>query len=184
MTNLSTADSCLVPDQPPLPSTALGLSLLEIFFSRIYNASLLFHKPVLFQQYLTGEIHGALLKALLALATLYVLFYVFEAFLRRIQLIVDPRFLRTANQDDEPKVGAELTELRVLSAFHSYGLGWAKAAEREALISAVDDPSLMVTQALECLQLYWFGVGRPHSANLCLGKYSCLTPVTLPSDSR
>jgi hypothetical protein len=77
--SLSTTDSCPVPDQPPLPPTALGLSLLEIFFSRIYNASLLFHKPILFQQYLTGEIHGALLKALLALATLYVLFYVFDA---------------------------------------------------------------------------------------------------------
>jgi hypothetical protein len=77
-------------------------------------------------------------------------------------------------------VGVENTELKILSAFHSYGLGWAKAAEKEALISAVDAPSLMVTQALECLQLYWFGVGRPHSANLCLGKSHVLTPVTPP----
>jgi hypothetical protein len=57
-------------EQPPLPPTALGLSLLEIYFARIYNASLLFYKPVLFQQYLEGRIHGALLRALFALATL------------------------------------------------------------------------------------------------------------------
>jgi hypothetical protein len=57
-------------DQPPLPPTALGLSLLELYFTRIYNAPLLFHKPVLFQQYLEQQLNGALLRALLALATL------------------------------------------------------------------------------------------------------------------
>ncbi len=56
--------------QPPLPPTALGLSLLEIYFARIYNASLLFYKPLLFQQYLEGNIHDTLLRALFALATL------------------------------------------------------------------------------------------------------------------
>jgi hypothetical protein len=91
-------------------------------------------------------------------------------FFRLTQLIADQRFLRTTNQGKETNLGVENTELKMLSAFHPYGHGWAKAAEKEALISAVDAPSLMVTQALECLQLYWFGVGRPHSANLCLGK--------------
>lgn len=62
-------------EQPPLPPTALGLSLLEIYFARIYNASLLFHKPILFQQYLEGKIHGALVRALFALATLYITLY-------------------------------------------------------------------------------------------------------------
>lgn len=37
---------------------------------------------------------------------------------------------------------------------------------------AAEEQSLMVTQALECLQLYWFGVGDPYSGNLCLGKPS------------
>lgn len=57
---------------PPLPPRALGLSLLDIYFTRIYNASVLFFKPILFQQYLDGEIPEVLLKALFALATLYV----------------------------------------------------------------------------------------------------------------
>lgn len=72
-------ESARASDQPPLPPTALGLSLLEIYFTRIYNAPLLFHKPVLFQQYLEGGLHGALLRALLALATLYVSFYAIDA---------------------------------------------------------------------------------------------------------
>jgi hypothetical protein len=53
-----------------LPPTAIGLALLEIYFARIYNASLLFYKPLLFQQYLEGRVHDALLRALFALATL------------------------------------------------------------------------------------------------------------------
>lgn len=57
-------------EQYALPPTAIGLALLEIYFARIYNASLLFYKPLLFQQYLEGGIHDALLRALFALATL------------------------------------------------------------------------------------------------------------------
>jgi hypothetical protein len=68
-------ESTIETKQPALPPTALGLSLLEIYFARIYNASLLFHKPILFQEYLDGKIHGALLKALFALATLYITLY-------------------------------------------------------------------------------------------------------------
>lgn len=34
----------------------------------------------------------------------------------------------------------------------------------------VEEHSLMVTQALECLQLYWLGVGDAYAGNLCLGK--------------
>jgi hypothetical protein len=65
------ADSTCEAEVPPLPPTALGLALLEIYFSRIYNAPLLFNKSLLFDQYLNGQVHGALLKALFALATLY-----------------------------------------------------------------------------------------------------------------
>jgi hypothetical protein len=34
----------------------------------------------------------------------------------------------------------------------------------------VEEHSLMATQALECLQLYWLGVGDTYSGNLCLGE--------------
>jgi hypothetical protein len=156
-------------EQPPLPPAALGLSLLEIYFARIYNASLLFHKPVLFQQYLEGRIHGALLRALFALATLYVTPYAMGKFSSITQLTKFIRFLHP--RDDEPKSAEDgNTELKVLSVYHSCGLPWAKAALREAMPLAMESPSLMIVQALECIQLYWFGNGQPHSGNLCLGK--------------
>lgn len=157
-------------DQHPLPPTALGLSLLEIYFVRIYNAPLLFYKPVLFQQYLAGKLHGTLLRAIFALATLYVSTHPtpFPA-ARTDQLTRAPRFLnpRIANEYD---TGGGSSELEILSAFHSSGLPWAKCALRDAMELAVDAPSLMVIQALECLQHYWFGIGLPHAGNLCLGK--------------
>ncbi|CEL10566.1 hypothetical protein ASPCAL13683 [Aspergillus calidoustus] len=134
-------------DQPPLPPTALGLSLLELYFTRIYNAPLLFHKPVLFQQYLEQQLNGALLRALLALATL---------------------FLQPCDPESEKDLIGEHTELKVLSIYHASGLPWARAAFKEAMLAAVDSPSLMVIQALECLQHYWFGIGQPYQGNLCL----------------
>ncbi|QMW33489.1 hypothetical protein G4B84_008955 [Aspergillus flavus NRRL3357] len=142
-------DSARTPDQdqPPLPPTALCLALLELYFTRIYNASLLFHKPVLFQQYLEQELHGALLRAMLALATL---------------------FLQPCDSDNENENIGDNAELKVLSIYHSSGLPWARAALKEAMVAAVDRPSLMIIQALVCLQHYWFGIGQPYQGNLCL----------------
>jgi hypothetical protein len=34
----------------------------------------------------------------------------------------------------------------------------------------VEERSLTAAQALECLQLYWIGVGDTYAGNLCLGK--------------
>jgi hypothetical protein len=53
-----------------LPPRAAGLSLLEVYFDRVYNASLLFFKPVLFQEYVEGKLPDYLLKAIFALASL------------------------------------------------------------------------------------------------------------------
>lgn len=41
----------------------------------------------------------------------------------------------------------------------------------------VDNPSLKIIQALECLQLYWFGIGQPYRGNLCLGTFLSLWPI-------
>lgn len=81
------------------------------------------------------------------------------------------------NEGDQESL-IECSELKVLSSYYRYGLPWAKSAQREAMMLAVEEPSLMVTQALECLQLYWFGVGDAFSGNLCLGKP--YVPRTLP----
>lgn len=60
--------------------------------------------------------------------------------------------------------------LKFLSTYHSCGLSWANSALKEVLPMTMENPSLMVIQALECLQLYWFGIGNPKKGNLCLGK--------------
>ena len=156
-------------EQPPLPPTALGLSLLEIYFTRIYNASILFCKPILFQEYLEGRVHGALLRALFALATLCVPPYAMSKFSEITQLMNFPSFLHPRNDEEECATDGN-AELKVLSVYHSCGLPWAKAALREVMPLAIESPSLMIVQALECIQLYWFGIGQPHSGNLCLGK--------------
>lgn len=55
-----------------LPPRAIGLSLLEIYFDRVYNASLLFYKPALFSDYLDDKLPSFLLRSIFALASLYV----------------------------------------------------------------------------------------------------------------
>ncbi|KAF7596914.1 hypothetical protein BBP40_011959 [Aspergillus hancockii] len=144
--NSAREDSSSNVDQPTLPPRALGLSLLEIYYTRIYNASLLFYKPLLFQQYLDGKLPGFLLKALFALATLF---------------LSSP----CEDQNDDPM---ENPELKLLSAYASRGLPWAKSALGEVTLLIFDEPSLTIIQTLHCLQLYWFGVGKPQPGNLCL----------------
>ncbi|KAI2820462.1 hypothetical protein CBS115989_3592 [Aspergillus niger] len=78
------------------------------------------------------------------------------------------RFLQPFDSDNGKDLIGEHAELKVLSIYHSSGLPWAKAAEKEAIVAAADSPSLMVIQALECLQHYWFAIGQPYRGNLCL----------------
>ncbi|OAQ99375.1 hypothetical protein LLEC1_04292 [Akanthomyces lecanii] len=139
----STLDSS---QPPPLPPTSLGLALLEIYFARMYNAAILFHKPLLFQQYIEGKVHRALLRTLFALATL---------------------FIHPENCENGATTHSN-EELKILSVYQASGIPWAKAAVEEATHLAIQSPSLMVVQALQCIQLYCFGIGQPHSAHLCL----------------
>lgn len=55
-----------------LPPRSIGLALLEIYFSRIYNSELMFFKLRLFQEYLENKVPSYLLRAIFALASLYV----------------------------------------------------------------------------------------------------------------
>ncbi|PQK16727.1 hypothetical protein BB8028_0006g10460 [Beauveria bassiana] len=140
-------ESTLESDQPhPLPPTSLGLALLEIYFARIYNASVMFHKPFLFQQYIEGKVHVALLRAMFAMATL---------------------FLHPRNKENTSTTTSN-EELRILSVYQPSGLAWAKAALNESMQLVTQSPSLMAVQALQCVQLYWFGVGKPQSGDMCL----------------
>src|SRR4051812_3918326 len=105
-------------DDMNLPPPALGLSLLEIYFSRVYHAPIVFHKPALFQGYLSDSIPEYLLKALFAVATMSATSWLVSSYL----LTVD-RFL------DSERGGAtkstKLFELSALGMYRKYGPSWA-----------------------------------------------------------
>ncbi|KID86059.1 Fungal transcriptional regulatory protein [Metarhizium guizhouense ARSEF 977] len=133
------------PDPCQLPPRTVGLCLLEIYFARIYNANLLFYKPLLFQEYLEDQVPTVLLQAIFALASLFL-----------------------APRDEGEDVSPDFSELRAFAAYHSRSLLWAKAATKEAMDAVMEAPSLPAAQALVCLTLYWFGTGDSKSADLCL----------------
>lgn len=56
-------------DDAALPPVMFGLSLLEVYFSHVYNSSLLFLKTTLLQNYIEGKVPAYLLRAVFALST-------------------------------------------------------------------------------------------------------------------
>ncbi|KAF5550760.1 hypothetical protein FMEXI_3719 [Fusarium mexicanum] len=118
-----------------LPPRAIGLALLDIYFERLYNATLLFNRTQLFESYLDGSMPPYLLRSIFALSSL---------FLRK------PRH-------QPPRLGTHAVspELAALATYAGYGDAWAEAARREAWL-LTDRPTVQVVQALSCLNLYWF----------------------------
>ncbi|KAF5683512.1 fungal transcriptional regulatory [Fusarium denticulatum] len=122
-------------DDPP--PRAIGLALLDIYFERLYNATLLFNRTQLFESYLDGSLPPYLLRSIFALSSL---------FLRK------PRH-------QPPRLGSHAvsTELAAFATYASYGDAWAESARREAWL-LIDRPTVQVVQALSCLNLYWFAI--------------------------
>ncbi|KAF5629787.1 fungal transcriptional regulatory [Fusarium tjaetaba] len=118
-----------------LPPRAIGLALLDIYFERLYNATLLFNRTQLFESYLDGSLPPYLLRSIFALSSL---------FLRK------PRY-------QSPRLGSHAvsTELAAFATYASYGDAWAESARREVWL-LTDRPTVQVVQALSCLNLYWF----------------------------
>ncbi|KEF54915.1 uncharacterized protein A1O9_09358 [Exophiala aquamarina CBS 119918] len=138
-------------EESSLPPLAAGLALLEIYFARIYNASLLFWKPKLFSEYVEGQVPSYLLKAIFGTA----------AFL-------------APNHEEQHFGPTRFSELDALRVFHKRSLSWAKAASSEAMALAIPDPSLSVVQALEVLVPYWYGTGLSRCGDLSLAlAYRC-----------
>ncbi|EGU79870.1 hypothetical protein FOXB_09632 [Fusarium oxysporum f. sp. conglutinans Fo5176] len=118
-----------------LPPRAIGLALLDIYFERLYNATLLFNRTQLFESYLDGSLPPYLLRSIFALSSL---------FLRKLR-------------HQPPRLGTHAVspELAAFATYASYGDGWVEAARREAWL-LTDRPTVQVVQALSCLNLYWF----------------------------
>ncbi|KAH8688908.1 hypothetical protein GQ44DRAFT_734467 [Phaeosphaeriaceae sp. PMI808] len=135
-----------------LPPLAIGLSLLEIYFERIYNASLLFHKPTLFREYMEDKLPSFLVRSIFALSSF--------------------GFLYETNKPH--RRGMAPAELSMLSSYHKNGRHWAQAAGQEVLTLA-DQPSLITSQTFLCLTFYWFADGQTDRAtiNLTLAYRAC-----------
>jgi hypothetical protein len=117
-----------------LPTTEVGLLLLEVYFKRIYNATLLFHKPVAFQLYLQHSIPSHLLRAIFAHAAV---------FLKEV--------------DGSPH--RKYIKIFPMQTLYAKSWSWARAASLEALAYA-DEPSAIKVQTLQVLQLYYFSQGE------------------------
>lgn len=122
-----------------LPPTEVGLLLLEVYFKRVYNATLLFHKNIAFQLYLQNDIPDYLLRAIFAQAAL---------------------FLKHVDANSQYKQYINILPMHTL---FEMSWPWARSASREVL-SQADEPTLLRTQALQVLQLYYFSQGETQRA--------------------
>ncbi|KAI0010975.1 hypothetical protein F4779DRAFT_616042 [Xylariaceae sp. FL0662B] len=135
------------PSLEELPPRAIGLALLDIYFERLYNANLLFNRSRLFESYLDCATPSFLLRAIFALASL---------FLRKPPPL-------------PPRLGAfaPAAELVALATYARNGRAWAESASCEVLLLA-DRPSVVTVQAFSCLGLYWFSMGDMNRARIYL----------------
>ncbi|KAI9703034.1 MAG: hypothetical protein M1820_006025 [Bogoriella megaspora] len=116
-----------------LPSTEVGLLLLEIYFKRLYNATLLFHRNIAFQLYMEDKIPQYLLRAIFAHAAVFL------------------------EQIDSPYV--QYLKVVPMQTVFVRSWSWARSASREVL-SRADEPSLPSIQTLQVLQNYYFSRGE------------------------
>ncbi|KAF2500912.1 hypothetical protein BU16DRAFT_185557 [Lophium mytilinum] len=116
-----------------LPSTEFGLLLWEVYFKRIYNSTLLFHKSIAFQLYMEDRIPGYLLRAIFAHAAIFL------------------------QQVDSPH--KQYLKIIPVHSLFEKSWEWARSASREVL-SLADEPTVLRAQALQVLQLYYFSQGE------------------------
>ena len=124
---------CLAhPETAELPPTEVGLLLHEVFYKRVYNANLLFHKTVSFQVYMLKKTPDYLQRAISALAAIFLL-EVHSPYQRHIKVLP-------------------------MQKLYEQSWSWAHAASVEVL-SHVDEPSVLKIQTLQVLHLYYFSRG-------------------------
>ena len=112
-----------------LPSTEIGLLLLECYFKRIYNATLLFHKSMAFQLYMQNGIPEYLLRAIFAHAAI---------------------FMKQVESPHKKHI-----KIFPVDTLFKKSWSWARSASQEVL-SHADEPTILRIQTLQVLQLYYF----------------------------
>jgi len=137
------SDSTSSPNFSELPSSEIGLLLLEIYFKRVYNATLLFHKAIFFDLYRQNGIPDYLLRAIFAHAAVFVQ-DIGTSYIHKDQI-------RTI----------------AMHTIFERSWSWARCASKEVLSSA-DEPTLARIQTLQVLQLYYFSRGDFQKAQIHL----------------
>jgi hypothetical protein len=119
----------------------MAMFLIEIYFSRVYNALLLFHKPRFLYDWATNTVPDFVSLSMFALATIYL----------------------HNNNEMNSTTCSEMFNVSSVD-WANYGADWAKLASQRVLAQA-DTPSMHTAQACQILVLYWFASDQTDRAN-------------------
>jgi Fungal specific transcription factor domain len=115
--------------------------LIEIYFSRVYNASLLFHKPRFLYDWATNTVPDFVSLSMFALASIY---------------LHNKNEMNSTTCSEAFNVSSD--------DWSHYGSNWARLASQKVLAQA-DTPSMHTAQACQILVLYWFASDQTDRAN-------------------
>ncbi|KAL5315282.1 hypothetical protein ACEPPN_016149 [Leptodophora sp. 'Broadleaf-Isolate-01'] len=125
-----------------LPSPEVALFLIDIFFSRLYNASLLFHKATFLSDYHANKVPDFVALSIFALASIF----------------LGASQIHAHQGGDEDGVDLGISMISTSDPYNQ-GFEWATAASQRVLLQA-DVPRLETIQACQNLALYWFSRGQ------------------------
>ncbi|KAH8810679.1 hypothetical protein F5884DRAFT_258528 [Xylogone sp. PMI_703] len=136
--------SCLSETSPdastfPIPPPEIAAFLFEVYFARLYNASLLFHKRTFLADYAANKVPDFVALSIFALASIF--------------LHPSHKPVEDGNDSGLEAFAASLGNLTI------QGHEWATMGSQRVLMQA-DVPRLETIQACQNLALYWFAAGR------------------------
>ncbi|KAF2101141.1 hypothetical protein NA57DRAFT_74727 [Rhizodiscina lignyota] len=121
-------------EERQLPETEVGLFLIEIYFTRVFTASLLFEHKSFVEDYHASTLPEYVLLSVFALASLFL-------------------------HAPKNSLVAKKTGLEAFATLGTKGRSWAEAGSKLVLTNC-DKPCLATIRACEILGLYWFAVGE------------------------
>jgi hypothetical protein len=141
-------------------SRTLKQFLIDVYFTHMYNAWLLFHRPTLTADIEVGLVPAHVLVSIYATATMYVRPPCLCTFQTN-----KFRFLPCGS----PLARKNASLLHSLGDLQSLGQQWATQAGKEALPEVVD-PTIASIQTCQVLALFWFSVGHSRSNTMFSGE--------------
>ena len=134
--------------------------LIDVYFTHMYNAWLLFHRPTLLENIDAGLVLPHVLVSIYATATVYVPF---------LLLCPQPNIERSFLPAGSPLARSNASLLHSLGDLKILGQKWATQAGREALPEVVD-PTIQSIQTCQVLALFWFSIGHSRTNTMYSGE--------------